>query len=144
LNIGPTGLGGVPAESARNLEAVGAWLAVNGEAVYETEKWERTKEGPTVVNMGGTHAREKEGFKFEFTAADFWFTQKGSTLYAISLVPARGTVMVEAFNAGLGRVKSVELLGHGEVAFKQNKKGLSVELNANLKTDLGYVLKVSL
>lgn len=143
LNIGPTGLGGVPMESVHNLEAVGAWLDVNGEAVYGTEKWDLTKEGPTTVNMGGTHAREKEGFKFEFTAQDFWFTQKASTLYAISLVPTSGSVTVSSFHTGVGRVKNVELLGYGTVAFQQDKKGLRVKLPRGNNANLGYVLKVS-
>ena len=144
LNIGPTGLGGVPMESVRNLEAVGAWLDVNGEAVYGTEKWDLTKEGPTTVNMGGTHARAKEGFKFEFTNRDFWFTQKGTSLYAISLVPAKGKVTVASFNTGIGSIKSLELLGHGKVEFSQDEKGLHVVLPAGFKSELGYVLKVDL
>ena len=130
-------------ESVHNLEAVGAWLDVNGEAVYGTEKWDLTKEGPTTVNMGGTHAREKEGFKFEFTAQDFWFTQKASTLYAISLVPTSGSVTVSSFHTGVGRVKNVELLGYGTVAFQQDKKGLRVKLPRGNNANLGYVLKVS-
>lgn len=36
LNVGPTGEGVIPAGSVRRLQEVGAWLAVNGEAVYGT------------------------------------------------------------------------------------------------------------
>ena len=143
LNIGPTGLGGVPRESVENLEAVGAWLDVNGEAVYGTGKWELTKEGPTQLNMGGTGHREKHGFTFEFTAEDFWFTQKDSSLYAISLVAAKGNVRVKAFDTGIGKVKSVELLGHGKVDFSQDDDGLSAVLPAGFSPELGYVLKVN-
>ncbi len=36
LNVGPTAEGVIPPESVERLHAVGAWLAVNGEAVYGT------------------------------------------------------------------------------------------------------------
>lgn len=36
LNIGPDGEGAVPVESVERLEAIGQWLAVNGEAIYGT------------------------------------------------------------------------------------------------------------
>jgi len=36
LNIGPKGDGSVPEESVRSMKAIGAWLAVNGPAVYGT------------------------------------------------------------------------------------------------------------
>jgi alpha-L-fucosidase len=38
LNIGPKPDGSVPEESAQTLEAVGAWLATNGKAIYDTER----------------------------------------------------------------------------------------------------------
>jgi alpha-L-fucosidase len=36
LNIGPTGDGSVPAESVRSMQAIGAWMKTNGEAIYAT------------------------------------------------------------------------------------------------------------
>jgi alpha-L-fucosidase len=36
LNIGPKGDGSVPAESVEALRAIGAWMKVNGEAIYST------------------------------------------------------------------------------------------------------------
>ena len=37
LNIGPKGDGGIPARARELLERVGAWIAANAEAVYETD-----------------------------------------------------------------------------------------------------------
>ncbi len=34
LNVGPTSLGEIPPESVERLQAVGRWMAVNGEAIY--------------------------------------------------------------------------------------------------------------
>jgi alpha-L-fucosidase len=36
LNIGPKGDGSVPGESVRSMRAIGAWMTVNGEAIYGT------------------------------------------------------------------------------------------------------------
>jgi alpha-L-fucosidase len=36
LNIGPKGDGSVPDESVRSMRAIGAWMTVNGEAIYGT------------------------------------------------------------------------------------------------------------
>jgi alpha-L-fucosidase len=36
LNVGPTAAGEIPAPSIERLQAMGAWLAVNGEAIYAT------------------------------------------------------------------------------------------------------------
>lgn len=144
LNIGPTALGGVPKESVRNLEAVGAWLAVNGDAIYGSEKWHTTKEGPTELNMGGTSAREKHGWQTEFTPEDFWFTRKDSSLYAISLVSPGEKVTVKAFNSRVGEIQSVELLGHGTVDYEQDEAGLSVVMPKGFNPELGYSLKATL
>lgn len=38
LNVGPTAEGLIPAPSIERLSAIGRWLKVNGEAIYETEK----------------------------------------------------------------------------------------------------------
>jgi alpha-L-fucosidase len=36
LNIGPKGDGSVPEESVKSMHAIGAWMTVNGEAIYAT------------------------------------------------------------------------------------------------------------
>jgi alpha-L-fucosidase len=46
LNIGPRADGTIPDEDTAILRAIGGWLAVNGEAIYETRPWETFGEGP--------------------------------------------------------------------------------------------------
>jgi len=144
LNIGPTGLGAVPAESVANLEAVGTWMSINGEALYGTSKWTTTKEGPTVVDMSGTHAREEQGFNATFTDEDFWFTQKESSVYAIALSKPGERVLVKAFGESVGPIQAVEILGLGNVPFNQTSEGLEVKMAPDFDPELGYVIKVTL
>jgi len=46
LDIGPTADGRIPVIMQERLLQMGAWLKVNGEAVYGTHPWRETSEGP--------------------------------------------------------------------------------------------------
>ena len=142
LNIGPRADGTVPEESAAILRRVGDWLKINGDAIYDTRPWKIAQEGPTKLSLSGTRARADEGFSAEFTAKDFWFTQSGNDVYAISLAPAVDGKFLITSLAGRD-VKSVSLLGGAEVSWTSQADGLSIEC-ADRPDDLGVVFRVTL
>jgi len=95
LNIGPTADGSIPPESVRILSSVGAWMAKNGKAIYDTD--------PCQVNRSQVAS----------------FTRKGNTLYMhVHFWP--GSVV--ALGGLKSKVLSAKLLAAGTpVKFEQEE-----------------------
>jgi alpha-L-fucosidase len=133
LNIGPRSDGTIPDEVQHVLREVGAWLAMNGEAIYGTRTWTKFGEGPTKVAGGSFHDTDTAGY----TAEDFRFTTKGSALYAIELAwPAGGEAVIRSLGTDVGgKVDSVSLLGSSEkISFEQRGDGLHLRVPASAPT----------
>tara|TARA_E500000178_G_scaffold63654_1_gene60582 strand:- start:2098 stop:3552 length:1455 start_codon:yes stop_codon:yes gene_type:complete len=130
LNIGPRADGTIPAEAVTILEEIGAWLALNGEAVYDTRPWVVYGEGPTEVNQGHHSEKKNKDAGHE----DIRFTMKGDQLYATALGwPDDGVFTVETLRRGspeLERsIRSVELIsGSNRVEWKQTSECLRIEV----------------
>jgi alpha-L-fucosidase len=144
LNIGPKADGTIPEREQQMLREIGAWLKINGEAIYGTRPWHKFGEGPTEIAAGSF----SDGKNPKFTAEDFRFTTKGKTLYAIALAwPTNGKLVVTSLghNCGLGvKVQGVELLGHrGKVKWAQANIGLAVELPEKAPCDFAVTLRIT-
>jgi alpha-L-fucosidase len=129
LNIGPRSDGTIPDDVQRVLREVGAWLKVNGDAIYGTRPWRVYGEGPTKVTEGSFHDTDTK----PYTAEDFRFTNHGDELYAIELGwPASGEAVIHTLRggtAGSPRVKAVRLLGNdSKISFEQRADGLHIHL----------------
>jgi alpha-L-fucosidase len=149
LNVGPKADGSIGPEDTAVLKGIGAWLKVNGEAIFDSHVWRKSGEGPTKVEEGQfTDLMEKV-----FTSEDFRFTVKGDKLYATALSwPASGKVTIralaEADAARLpvfhGIVKNVEILGSTQACeWKRDEAGMHVSA-PGVKSDLPVVLRVTL
>ena len=150
LNIGPKGSGAIPEATTEILLTVGKFLKVNGDAIYGTRPWTIPHEGPTEITLnlgtGGVEkARKKGELKFEFTANDFWFTQKDGKVNAIALVyPTSGKATIKSLANTAGKVASVRLLGSDtKLEFSQSDIALEVILPNEKPNDLGYTLELS-
>ncbi len=145
LNFGPKSDGTIPDEIRTTLLEMGAWLKVNGEAIYGTTPWKTFGEGPTKVVGGAFHDTDTK----PYTAEDFRFTAKGSTVYAIGMAcPADGKGAIHSLGkshegASLA-VASVELLGSAQkVEWSQTGDALEVTLPAGAACKYGYALKLT-
>ena len=112
LNIGPMADGTIPDLQRERLAGLGAWLAIHGDAIFDTRPW-KVAEGQAQVADGTAPVR---------------FTQKAETLYATLLAtPSPGQVLLEGLRAA--EITVVALLGCVmPVTWRQAEAGLLVTL----------------
>jgi alpha-L-fucosidase len=147
LNVGPDGNGVIPEESVKILKQIGAWMKINGEAIYGANKWTTKKEGPTTLEMKSTTFRKENGFNYAFTSEDFWFTVKNNNIYVISLANlATEKISVRSLYDCRQKIKSIKMLGNNEsLKWETSADKVSVFLPlAENAVMPGFVLKVEL
>ena len=129
---------------------IGAWLKVNGGAIYATRPWKIYGEGPsTVVAEKGRFGGQTDVQKKPFTAEDIRFTQSkdGRTLYAIVLeIPADGKVTIKSLANNSanwpGKIGGVRLVGGGKLKFTRDENGLHVTLPEKFDGKIAFALKI--
>ncbi len=141
LNIGPKADGTIPEREQQMLREIGAWLKINGEAIYGTRPWVKFGEGPTQTAAGSFTDKQT---KPEFTAEDIRFTTRGRTLYALALAWPENRKLVVKSLAGQ-TFKHVNLLGHkGRLSWQSRTEGLIVTLPERSPCDFAATLKIQL
>lgn len=135
-------------DEVKIINGIGAWLKVNGEAIYATRPWAVYGEGPsTLVNEKGRFDGQSDTQKAAFTAEDVRFTtsKDGKTIYAIVLAfPKDGKVTIKSLGTeNAFKVGSVRMLGAGKVNFTRDASGLSVTLPEKKPCDIAFALKIT-
>lgn len=145
VNVGPRSDGTIPDEVQRVLRDTGAWLKINGEAIYGTRPWKSFGEGPTKIVGGAFHDTSTSAF----TEHDFRFTHKDDTVYAIQLAwPTNGETVIRALGkTDLARqqIASVSLVGYGPaLRYEQRNDGLHIQVPVLAPGRYAYCFKVVL
>ncbi|MCM1267377.1 MAG: alpha-L-fucosidase, partial [Bacteroidales bacterium] len=119
LNVGPKADGSFAEEDAAILRDIGAWMAVNGEAVRQTKPWRHAAEGPTKETEG----QFSDASATSYTKEDFRFTAGNGCIYAACLrCPDDGTFLIRSLGRSAdpnkpnfhGIIRDVEVLGFPE------------------------------
>ena len=129
------------------LEGIKEWMDVNGASIYGTRPWKTFGEGPMAENSNPLKA---QGFNENnnYSSADIRFVQRNDTVFTtIMRWPQDKEVTIKAFGTASphysGEVKSVELLGHGTLAFTNGEDGLKVTLPKEPTNRIAPVLAVT-
>ena len=140
-------------DEIRIVSEIGAWLKVNGDAIYATRPWKIYGEGPSTVVLE-TAPFDKAGLKDvgskPYTSEDIRFTQSqdGKTLYAIVLeIPKDGKVTIKSLASGSpnwpGKIASVHELGKfWRLKFTRDENGLHVTLPKQPPGQIAIALKI--
>ena len=120
LNIGPKGDGSVPPESVQAMKAIGAWMKINGEAIYAT-----TASPFPYLSWGRA-------------------TEKGTTLYLhVFDWPADGLLDVPM---KAGAIEKAALLAHPDAALPVSANGAhtQIRLPASAPDPIASVIRIHL
>jgi alpha-L-fucosidase len=144
--------GTIDEDEVKIVQGVGAWLKVNGKAIYATRPWKIYGEGPSAAAVErGRFGGQSDTQRRPFTAEDIRFTQSkdGKTLYAIVLAfPSDGKIAIKSLanNSTLwpGKVGRVRMLGvRGKLKFTRDDTGLNITLPDRKPCDIAFALKIT-
>ena len=152
LSIPVRGNGTIDNNEKRIVAGIKAWMDINGESIFGTRPWKVYGEGPLFDSANPLNA---QGFNegINYSAEDVRYVERNDTLYAtIMRWPSRADFTFESLGKispyYSGLVKSVRLLGYGEVEFEQGIEGLTVTLPtksqiSNLKSQIAPVFAIT-
>ncbi len=144
LDIGPRADGTIPSEVESRLREIGAWLRVNGEAIYETRPAERFGEGPTHIKEGPFGSDPK----LDFSAQDVRFTTRARAFYIHVLGAPGNQVRVASINRDTplpgGTLHSAVMLGSSQpLHWEWSPDGLVLQIPESRPSDAALVIKLT-
>jgi alpha-L-fucosidase len=148
LNVPGKPDGTIDSKEQLILERVGAWMRINGEAIYSTRPWKVYGEGPHTIKSGSFQGKSIAALGSD----DIRFTRNkaGTVVYAICLGWPKNGFFIRSLGgasaAKPGKIDRVELLGTDEqLSWRQTDDALRVERPVYTPPDdIAVALKVTL
>ena len=149
LNTGPLADGSLRKESLIQMEAIGEWMRMNGEAIYGSRPWiiygedSKKEKKQTVISRKGYEDAVFDATK-ELTQ-DIRFTTLNGYLYVIARYWEDDSVKVNILSKQTYPIDSIRMLGIDcSVHWEQTDKGLLIHLPESVKnrTIKTYVFKI--
>ena len=129
------------------VDQIGAWMQINGEAIYETRPWKVYGEGPNAVKSGSFQGNSVHNLG----PKDIRFTRNkaNTVVYAIMLGWPAGAFVIESLGLSAatqpGKIANVQLLGSGEkLTWEQTAAGLRVQLPWPERPAMDYAVALKL
>jgi alpha-L-fucosidase len=146
LNVGPTNMGDLPEQSISNLQAIGKWMKVNGEAIYGTVPFTTVSEyalSPT--NTKETMGQSNNDNTSKKINADLYFNQKDNNIYVFARSWTATTLACKSLTQQKN-IKSITILGSTEkVNWQLKADSLIINMPKLPKSEIPvYVFKVTL
>jgi alpha-L-fucosidase len=144
LDIGPRPDGTIPEEIETRLRKIGAWLRVNGEAIYQTRPAFRFGEGPTKIKEGNYVADHNS----DFNAQDLRFTTRDKAFYIQVLGAPGSQVKVASITRDTplpcGTIRKAELLGSPQpLKWEWSSDGLVFQMPETRPFEDALVIKLT-
>jgi alpha-L-fucosidase len=148
LNIPVRGDGTIDEKELAVVRGIGDWMEINGDAIFATRPWKVFGEGPASAGSALSAQGFNEGKGRATTAADFRFTTKGKTLYAIELGWPTNAVTIQSLGRAAGlldkKITNVHLMGSREqLKWQQTDAGLEIAAPKNKPSSLAVVFRIS-
>ena len=147
LNVPGKPDGTIDSKERLILDRIGAWMAVNGEAIYATRPWKVYGEGPDIIRAGSFQGKSIQ----QLSAKDIRFTRNksGTIVYAIALGWPEEPMLIRSLGLAAaskpGAVSQVEVLGtQARPQWRQTAEGLRVDLSKMDRADYAVALRVHL
>ncbi|MES2276082.1 MAG: alpha-L-fucosidase [Bacteroidota bacterium] len=133
LNVGPTNTGEFPPESRANLAAIGAWMKINGEAVYGTHPWHTASEQPVIRQdiLPDMEGQADDDVSSKKIRPDLYFNAKDKTVYLFAR-SWRKPQLSSTKLAGI-KIKNITCLGSPEkIHWSSSESLLTIDMPRQL------------